>query len=433
MKFINIINYIIFSQTLYVGEHSNSLYAIPALVDKNTATISSESTIKLLDGPDIDKNTGQHQNLVHLNNLFGQKSNENNIIVLGYYQPPALDTDMKLSISSKNSALENNKNNIANIMNLEPPVIENTNDNIIQTQDMGVQTDNLEIANKTQPSLNDGSKAFIKTFYYHTLLFFNDQENRILKLLVVIMTVMILALFWYTRKAFHELRQQSQNGSQTNGRIGSGEYHDIQDLGEGEMKVGKICFKPNEVIGKGCEGTFVFKGTFEQRDVAVKRLLPECFTLADREVALLRESDTHENVVRYFCTEQDRQFRYIAVELCCATLQDYTEGAKVKLLRSQISELEVLRQSTKGLIHLHSLNIVHRDIKPQNVLISFPDSRKRVRVMISDFGLCKKLNVGKASFSRRSGITGTEGWIAPEMLKGQRTVGHLYFSFIYFD
>lgn len=42
--------------------------------------------------------------------------------------------------------------------------------------------------------------------------------------------------------------------------------------------------------------------------------------------------------------------------------------------------------------------------------------------MISDFGLCKKLNYGKSSFSRRSGVTGTEGWIAPEMLKGQRTV-----------
>lgn len=43
--------------------------------------------------------------------------------------------------------------------------------------------------------------------------------------------------------------------------------------------------------------------------------------------------------------------------------------------------------------------------------------------MISDFGLCKKLQVGKASFSRRSGITGTDGWIAPEMLRGnERTV-----------
>lgn len=42
--------------------------------------------------------------------------------------------------------------------------------------------------------------------------------------------------------------------------------------------------------------------------------------------------------------------------------------------------------------------------------------------MISDFGLCKKLNKDKASLSRRSGVTGTDGWIAPEMMKAQRTV-----------
>lgn len=36
--------------------------------------------------------------------------------------------------------------------------------------------------------------------------------------------------------------------------------------------------------------------------------------------------------------------------------------------------------------------------------------------MISDFGLCKKLAVGRHSFSRRSGVPGTEGWIAPEVL-----------------
>lgn len=52
-----------------------------------------------------------------------------------------------------------------------------------------------------------------------------------------------------------------------------------------------------------------------------------------------------------------------------------------------------------------------------------PDKQGNVRAMISDFGLCKKLQVGRVSFSRRSGVTGTDGWIAPEMLNGNdRTV-----------
>ena len=39
-------------------------------------------------------------------------------------------------------------------------------------------------------------------------------------------------------------------------------------------------------------------GVFDGRPIAVKRMLPECFTFADREVDLLRESDEHHNVIR---------------------------------------------------------------------------------------------------------------------------------------
>lgn len=64
------------------------------------------------------------------------------------------------------------------------------------------------------------------------------------------------------------------------------------------------------------------RGQFEGRAVAVKRLLRECFSLVQREVQLLQESDRHPNVLRYFCTERGPQFHYIALELCKASLQE---------------------------------------------------------------------------------------------------------------
>ncbi|NXT20034.1 ERN2 endoribonuclease, partial [Syrrhaptes paradoxus] len=179
--------------------------------------------------------------------------------------------------------------------------------------------------------------------------------------------------------------------------------------------VGKVSFNPKDVLGHGAGGTFVFRGQFDGRNVAVKRLLPECFRLVDREVQLLRESDEHPHVVRYFCTEKDKQFHYIAIELCSATLQEYVESPSFD--RRSLDAVSVLRQTMSGLAHLHSLSIVHRDLKPCNILISLPNRHGQIRAVISDFGLCKKLQGGRQSFSLRSGIPGTEGWIAPEMLQ----------------
>ncbi|XP_074552058.1 sterile alpha motif domain-containing protein 9-like isoform X2 [Halichoeres trimaculatus] len=180
------------------------------------------------------------------------------------------------------------------------------------------------------------------------------------------------------------------------------------------VTVGSITFRPKVVLGHGAEGTIVYKGQFDNRPVAVKRILLELFSLADREVQLLRESDDHPNVIRYFCTERDRQFQYIAIELCAATLQEYVERKDFD--RHGLEPVVLLQQTMSGLAHLHSLNIVHRDLKPHNILVSMPNTHGQVRAMISDFGLCRKLAVGRHSFSRRSGVLGTEGWIAPEML-----------------
>ncbi|KAF6272340.1 endoplasmic reticulum to nucleus signaling 2 [Rhinolophus ferrumequinum] len=181
--------------------------------------------------------------------------------------------------------------------------------------------------------------------------------------------------------------------------------------------VGKISFNPKDVLGRGAAGTFVFRGQFEGRAVAVKRLLRECYSLVRREVELLQESDRHPNVLRYFCTEREPQFHYIALELCQASLQEYVESPELD--RWGLEPTTALQQFMSGLAHLHSLHIVHRDVKPANVLIAGPDSQGRGRVVLSDFGLCKKLPAGRCSFSLRSGVPGTEGWMAPELLQLQ--------------
>lgn len=76
----------------------------------------------------------------------------------------------------------------------------------------------------------------------------------------------------------------------------------------------------------------------------------------------------------------------------------------------------VLYQITNGIHHLHGLRIVHRDLKPQNILVNM-SSDGRPQLLVSDFGLCKKLDGGQSSFGATTGrAAGTTGWRAPELL-----------------
>lgn len=361
--------------TLYVGQHVYGLYALPALVGHPSGL--SHSPLLLIEGP----NPLDHP------------------LVLGHYQVPDY-SKTRLQITGRSDIII-------------PPGLSQFNG----SKSVSIQTDSIAEEQQQHKRLLGHDINSDDTI----LGWMGNLENKALVITVAALVVSVAAMFVYFRAQLREFQQLSERSSSRGSARDQDSQSDetvtayAEQLSDGTVRVGKISFHTDNVLGKGCEGTFVFRGEFDGRAVAVKRLLPECFTVADREVCLLRESDTHAHVVRYFCTEQDKQFRYIALELCAATLQDYVEKT---MYRDVISLEDTLRQATSGLHHLHSLNIVHRDIKPHNVLLSMPTTTGQVRAMISDFGLCKKLQTGRASFSRRSGITGTDGWIAPEMVHG---------------
>lgn len=200
---------------------------------------------------------------------------------------------------------------------------------------------------------------------------------------------------------------------------------DVTDV-TGPLQIGHLKVNLETVLGYGGHGTMVYKGSFGGRDVAVKRMLRDFYDIASHEVGLLQESDDHPNVIRYYDKEEDSQFFYIALELCPASLQDVVERPQdfPSLINSSLDKPEMLRQITSGLLYLHSLKIVHRDIKPQNILVSapkanpaLPTSPQQPRLLISDFGLCKKLEADQNSFRATTAhAAGTSGWRAPELL-----------------
>ncbi|KAM4054310.1 ribonuclease 2-5A domain-containing protein [Hirsutella rhossiliensis] len=195
--------------------------------------------------------------------------------------------------------------------------------------------------------------------------------------------------------------------------------NDMQAVTGPIIRMGNIEVNTEVQLGTGSNGTLVFAGRFDGREVAVKRMLIQFYDIASQETRLLRESDDHPNVIRYHSQQIRDGFLYIALERCAASLADVVERphALRELANAGRTDLPgVLYQITNGISHLHALRIVHRDLKPQNILVNMGKDGKP-RMLVSDFGLCKKLEGGQSSFGATTGrAAGTSGWRAPELL-----------------
>ncbi|KAJ9606284.1 bifunctional endoribonuclease/protein kinase ire1 [Cladophialophora chaetospira] len=205
---------------------------------------------------------------------------------------------------------------------------------------------------------------------------------------------------------------------------------------DGLLQVGKLRIdaKEDRCLGRGSNGTAVFPGSLDGREVAVKRLIRTPNSLAAKEIKHLLSSDTNAHVIRYFGKEESQHFTYIALERFTTSLDQFIERP---LLYPELVKLpegfdvkDALRQITDGVQHLHSLKLVHRDIKPQNVLVRAVKNNRpttglpKLQFVISDFGLCKRLEEGpESAFAPTANHTaaGTTGWRAPELLVGSRS------------
>lgn len=218
--------------------------------------------------------------------------------------------------------------------------------------------------------------------------------------------------------------------------------YEVEDVSNPILRIDdSLEVNEDQQLGTGSNGTVVYAGKWQDRPVAVKRMLRDFYDIASQETRLLREVDRHQNVIQYFAQLERGQFIYIALELCEASLADVMEKpSQFRQLANAGSKdtLAVLKQITKGLDHLHSLQIgrfrpsllfdfashanytfkVHRDLKPQNILITMDRKTSRPRILVSDFGLCKKLEGGQSSFGATTAhAAGTSGWRAPELLQ----------------
>jgi serine/threonine-protein kinase/endoribonuclease IRE1 len=198
---------------------------------------------------------------------------------------------------------------------------------------------------------------------------------------------------------------------------------------DGEMLVGRLKIDTRLCLGNGSSGTVVFPGQFDGREVAVKRIVRSTHSLAAKEIKHLLSSDENPHVIRYIGKEETTSFTYIALDRFTASLDQVVEHPeRYPTLVSHPKGLDVkdsLHQITDGVQHLHSLKLVHRDIKPQNVLVRAVKSHRpivgqpKLQFVITDFGLCKTLDDGpNSTYAPTANHTaaGTSGWRAPELL-----------------
>lgn len=169
-------------------------------------------------------------------------------------------------------------------------------------------------------------------------------------------------------------------------------------------------------VGRGAYGTvYLCRRRVDNYLVIIKQIPVEEMTKEERQSALnevtVLSRFKHPNIIRYFDSFVEDKALMIAMEYAQGgTIFDYLQQRGGKLL----DEDEILRLFVQILIalqHVHRENILHRDLKTQNILLN----KKRKVVKIVDFGISKILS----SKSKANTVIGSPCYISPELCEGK--------------
>ena len=175
-------------------------------------------------------------------------------------------------------------------------------------------------------------------------------------------------------------------------------------------------FQLLEFLGRGGMGVvFRARDTTLGRMVALKIMSPSLLADEDAGARFLREAKSaaainHPNVVTIHSVHDSAELPFLVME--------FIEGESLqqrlrRLRRLNSAELaDIARQVASGLAAAHTAGVVHRDVKPANILIEADSGR----IVVSDFGLARATD--SATLTSDGTVAGTLTFLAPERVNG---------------
>jgi serine/threonine-protein kinase len=183
-----------------------------------------------------------------------------------------------------------------------------------------------------------------------------------------------------------------------------GPYKLMKKLGEGGMGAVYLALDPSG-----------------QRHVAVKVLPRHLGTNAEFVKRFKREAEAatklkHANIIGAFAAGEDLGYHFYVMEYCEGKPLDSILAVEKRLPVAQA--LSITLQAARGLKYAHDSGIIHRDVKPSNIIMTVDGTAK-----ILDLGLSKNLEESTVSFKTVTGaVLGTPHYISPEQAQGEKNV-----------